>query len=140
MKIKQANSYALHALMYMVRHVTQLPVTVHAIAKAEGIPYRQLIKIFQTLSEAGIVKSVPDGQPGYFFAKPPSEISLYELIELIEGEPIFRECFMNHCDCKTSSEQCQIYALWKQATASVAKKLSEITLENISWGHPEHRF
>ena len=37
MKIKQATAYALHAMMYMVRHVTQLPVTSVAIAKAEGI-------------------------------------------------------------------------------------------------------
>jgi Rrf2 family protein len=140
MKIKQSNSYALHALMYMVRHSTQGSVTIQTIAKAEGIPYRQLVSIFQTLSEAGIVRTAPTGQSGYVFAKPPSKISLYELIELLEGEPIFDECFMNHCDCKISSDQCQIYALWKQATATIAKKLSEITLETVTWGHPEHYF
>lgn len=140
MKIKQANSYALHALMYMVRHATQLPVTVHAISKAESIPYRQLAGLFRLMAEAGIVKAADSSQSGYVFAKPPSQVSLLELFELIEGEPIFNECFMKHCDCKANVEDCQIYASWKKATASVARQLSEITIENAAWGHPDHRF
>jgi Rrf2 family protein len=140
MKIKLANSYALHALMYMVRHITQLPVTVHTISKAEGIPYRQLVNIFHILAESGIVKNASSGQSGYVFAKSPSEITLLELFELVEGEPIFHNCFMDHCDCKATAENCKIYASWKQATASIADKLSKITLENAAWGHPEHHF
>ena len=37
MKLKKATSYALHALMYMVRHLTQLPVNLEAISKTEGM-------------------------------------------------------------------------------------------------------
>ena len=140
MKIKQANSYALHALMYMVRHATQLPVTAHAISKAEGIPYRQLANIFKLLAEAGIVKMTDNGHAGYVFAKPPSQVTLLELFQLIEGEPIFDECFMKHCDCKATPEDCSIYDAWKKATASVARKLSEITIEKAAWAHPEHYF
>ena len=140
MKIKKANSYALHALMFMVRHVTQLPVTVHAIAKAEGIPYRQLMTIFRMLEEAGIVKAANSGQVGYVFDRSPSEVSLLELFQLIEGEPIFDECFMDHCDCKSASEDCSIYATWKKATTSIARQLSEITLETAAWNHPDHHF
>ena len=140
MKIKQSNSYAMHALMYMVRHATQLPVTVYAISKAEGIPYRQLVNLFQLLAAAGIVKTMDNGQPGYTFKRSPTEVTLLELFELIEGGSIFHECFMNHCDCKATPDKCKIYSSWRQATASVEKKLSEITLENAAWGHPEHYF
>ena len=140
MKIKQANSYALHALMYMVRHMTQGPTTVQAIAKAESIPYRQLVPIFKQLTEAGIVKASDTVQSGYVFAKPPVTISLLELFELIEGEPIFNECFMKHCDCKENVKDCVIYASWKKATAAVTRQLSEISIESAAWGHPEHRF
>ena len=140
MKIKQTNSYALHALMYMVRHATQLPVTLHAISKAEGIPYRQLVSIFKLLSEAGIVKNADNSQSGYVFARPPAKVSLLELFELIEGEPIFEECFMKHCDCKATAENYNLYAAWEKATASISRQLSEITIENAAWGHPEHYF
>ena len=38
MKVSKTAAYSLHALMYMVRHITQLPATTNTIAKAEGIP------------------------------------------------------------------------------------------------------
>ncbi|MHC4335521.1 MAG: RrF2 family transcriptional regulator [Planctomycetota bacterium] len=85
MKIAQAGAYALHALMYMVRHSTELPVTTGTIAKAEGIPPGYLAKIFQRLVKAGIVRSVRGRKRGYVFARPPEEIGLLELFEVIEG-------------------------------------------------------
>ena len=54
MKVTKSTAYALHALMYMVRHNTQLPVTTATVAKAEGIPSDYLAKIFQQLVKAGI--------------------------------------------------------------------------------------
>ena len=47
MKVSQASAYALHALMYMVRHRTQLPVTSSTIAKSEGIPSGYLAMLKQ---------------------------------------------------------------------------------------------
>ncbi|MDH4203212.1 MAG: Rrf2 family transcriptional regulator [Phycisphaerae bacterium] len=140
MKIKQANSYAMHALMYMVRHITQGPVTIWTIAKAENIPYRQLVSIFKLLTNAGIVKPADSGKSGYVFARPPGKVSLLELFQLVEGEPVFDECFMKHCDCQATADSCEIYATWKKATASVERQLSEITIESVAWGHPEHYF
>ena len=130
----------MHALMFMVRHITQGPVTIQAIAKAERIPYRQLVGIFKLLSEAGIVKTSDTVQSGYVFARPPSQISLLEIFERIEGKPIFEECFMKHCECEASVKTCKIYASWKKATASVQRQLSEITIESAAWSHPEHHF
>ncbi len=61
MKISKATAYSLHAMMYMVRHVTQLPATTNTIAKAEGIPVGYLAKIFQKLVKAGLVKAGKEG-------------------------------------------------------------------------------
>jgi hypothetical protein len=58
MKIRKSAAYALHALMYMVRHNTQLPATTATIAKAEGIPLNYLAKIFQQLVKAHLIKAV----------------------------------------------------------------------------------
>ena len=58
MKLSKGTAYALHALMYIVRHITQLPISVTAIAKAEGIPSGQLARVFVKLETAGLVKKV----------------------------------------------------------------------------------
>jgi Rrf2 family protein len=126
--------------MYMVRHSTQLPVPLSMIAKAEGISLSQLTKIFHLLTEAGFVARSDNGRSGYSFARPPHELTLLELFELIEGHTLFGECFMKHCDCGGTLENCDIYEQWHQATRSISKKLAETTIQDAAWRHPEHYF
>ncbi len=59
MKVSKASAYGLHALMYMVRHLTQLPATVETMAQAEGIPTGYLGRILQQLARAGWFVSSP---------------------------------------------------------------------------------
>ncbi len=47
MKISKVAAYSLHALMYMVRHSTVLPVTADTVAKTKGIPFGYLAKILK---------------------------------------------------------------------------------------------
>lgn len=140
MKVKQATSYALHAMMYMVRHVTQLPVTTGTIAKAEGISPGYLSKIFHQLAKADLVKATSERKKGYLFAKPAEDISLLELFEAVEGGPLFNECFMSHCQCGGTPQNCRIYATWRNAMKKVADYLAETSLVTAAWNHPDHRF
>jgi Rrf2 family protein len=140
MKVKQATAYALHSLIYMIRHVTQPPVSVGTIAKAEGIPAAYLAKIFQKLTKANIVKTSNGSQRGYVFAREPKEIMLLELFELIEGGPLFDECFMKHCNCGGTVANCSIYSAWSKATKEMKDFLAKTNLETAAWSHPEHRF
>lgn len=89
MTVSKASVYGLHALMYMVRHVTQLPATVEAIAKTEGIPARDLRKVLRRLARAGVVALVRGRESGYVFARAPEEIAPKEVWEALEGEPPF---------------------------------------------------
>ena len=140
MKVSKATAYALHALMYMIRHITQLPATTSTIAKAEGIPPGYLAKIFQRLVKAGFVRAVRGQNRGYVFARPPEEISLLELFEVIDGGPLFDDCLLRHCDCGGTPENCYIYAQWVSATKKINQLLAETSLVTAAWSHPEHRF
>ena len=140
MKVKKSAAYALHALMYMVRHSTQLPATTDTIAKAEGIPPNYLAKIFQQLVKARFVKAVKSKNRGYVFARAPEEISLLELFETIEGSPLFDDCFLRHCECGGTKENCRIFSVWINATKRVKEILEETTVAVAAWNHPEHRF
>ena len=140
MKVSKATAYALHALMYMVRHSTQLPVTTSTIAKGEGIPPGYLAKLFQRLVKAGFVRAIKGRNKGYVFAKPPDEINILELLEAIEGKPLFDDCLLKHCECGGTPENCYIYAQWLSATRKIAELLSETTVVTAAWNHPEHRF
>lgn len=140
MKVKKATAYALHALMYMVRHATQLPITTNTIAKGEGIPPEYLAKIFQRLSKAHIVNGVKGRKKGHIFARPPEEISLLEIINSIEGESLFDDCPIRHCQCAGTPQNCHIYAQWISATREINALFEETSLATVAWNHPEHRF
>ncbi|OHB81235.1 MAG: hypothetical protein A2Z38_01420 [Planctomycetes bacterium RBG_19FT_COMBO_48_8] len=140
MKVKKSAAYALHALMYMVRHNTQLPATTAMIAKAEGIPSNYLAKIFQQLVKARFVKAVKSKNRGYVFARPPEEISLLELFETVEGSPLFDDCFLRHCQCGGTKDNCRIFSVWVNATKRIKEILEETTVAAATWSHPEHRF
>ncbi len=140
MKVKQATAYALHAMMYMVRHMTQLPATVETIARAEGIPSKYLAKIFRQLAGAGLITAASHRRKGYIFARDPEDISILELFEVIEGGPLFEDCFMRHCQCGGTHENCGIYSAWHKAMSQVADYLAETNLVTAAWTHPPHSF
>jgi Rrf2 family protein len=140
MKLKKATSYALHALMYMTRHLTQLPVNLETISKAEGIPQSYLSRIFQKLVKAGIVELATPRGKGYDFVNPPAQTNLLELFEVMEGSSLFKDCFMKHCKCGGTPDNCYIYAAWQKSTKKMAALLTETSLVDAAWNHPEHRF
>lgn len=140
MKISKATAYALHALMYMVRHITQLPATTNTIAKAEGIPAGYLAKIFQKLVKARLVRATRGHAKGYVFAKQPEEISLLELFEAVEGGHLFDDCLLRHCQCGGTPDNCYIYSQWLSTARRMSRILEETTLVTAAWNHPTHRF
>jgi Rrf2 family protein len=140
MKVKKSTAYALHALMYMARHITQLPVTTNTIAKGEGIPPEYLAKIFQRLSKAQIVKGVKGRKKGHVFARSPEDISLIEVINSMEGDSIFNDCPIRHCQCGGTPQNCYIFAQWINATRKIRTIFEETSLATVAWNHPEHRF
>jgi Rrf2 family protein len=138
-KLSKGAGYSLHALMYMVRHRTQLPLTVNHIARAEGIPPGTLSKQFQTLSKAGLIRALKGRDKGYVFAKPPEKITLLEIFETAEGHPLFEECLLKHCHCGGTPVNCRILEQWRKSTDQMTDLFSEISLTTAAWTHPEHR-
>ena len=66
------------------------PVRIRAIADEHGVPSRFLVQILLQLKGAGFVTSTRGASGGYQLVKPPDEISLGEVMNVIEGadEPI----------------------------------------------------
>jgi len=140
MKFSKRTAYALHALMYMVRHITQLPLSIGSIAKAEGIPQGQLARLFAQLMKAGLLKKVKGRHRGYVFSVEPEHISLLDLFEAIEDRPLFDDCLLKHCPCEGTTENCLIFAQWHEAAQKMKKVFSKTSVANAAWAHPEHRF
>ena len=68
------------------RYSTREPVRIRTIADEHGIPSRFLVQILLQLKGAGFVSSTRGASGGYQLAKPPGEVSLGEVMTVIEGQ------------------------------------------------------
>ena len=72
--------------MELARTGGSSPVPIGEIAKRRDIPVQFLESLFATLRRAGILQSQRGVRGGYTFARPAAEITVLEVVELLEGE------------------------------------------------------
>jgi Rrf2 family transcriptional regulator, cysteine metabolism repressor len=83
--ITTKSPYAVRALTELARRGGTAPVPIGEIARARDIPGQFLEGLFATLRRAGILQSQRGVKGGYSFARPPSEITVLEVVELLDG-------------------------------------------------------
>jgi Rrf2 family protein len=87
MKVSAKTEYACLAMLELATHYgSGEPVRIRAIADEHGIPSRFLVQILLQLKGAGYVASTRGASGGYQLIKPPDEISLGEVMTVIEGQ------------------------------------------------------
>jgi Rrf2 family cysteine metabolism transcriptional repressor len=97
LSITTKSPYAVKALTELGRQGGDSPVPIGELAKRRGIPVQFLEQLFAVLRRAGILKSQRGVKGGYSFAKEPSQITVLEIVELLDGplgggaEGIFEE-------------------------------------------------
>ncbi len=88
MKRSAKTEYACLAMIQLAsRFPSGQPVRIREIAEEHGIPSRFLVQILLQLKGAGLVTSVRGAAGGYRLARPPAEISLGDVVSVIEGPP-----------------------------------------------------
>jgi Rrf2 family protein len=87
MKLSAKTEYACLAMLELAHdYSTGEPVQIRRIADVHGIPSRFLVQILLQLKGASLVASTRGAAGGYRLARPPREITLGEVIEVMEGD------------------------------------------------------
>lgn len=88
--ITSKSPYALQALAELGRSGDGGPVPIGELARRRQIPVQFLEQLFATLRRAGVLRSQRGVKGGYTFARPPGQITVLEIVELLEG-PLGRD-------------------------------------------------
>ena len=83
--ITTKSPYALSALIELHRQGDCGPVPIAELARRREIPVQFLEQLFATLRRAGILRSQRGVKGGYTFARPATEVTVLELVELLDG-------------------------------------------------------
>ncbi len=87
--ITTKSPYALRALIELYRHGDG-PVPIAELARRGEIPVQFLEQLFATLRRSGVLRSQRGVKGGYSFARPATELTVLEIVELLDG-PLGRE-------------------------------------------------
>jgi FeS assembly SUF system regulator len=110
------------------------PEAVHRSAGLAGrlsIGPPTVSKILKTLARGGLVVSTRGAQGGYRLPRPPSAISVAEIIRAMEGPIGMTECSTTPGLCCQES-QCTVRANWVRVNRIVLDVLDGITLEQLN--------
>ena len=99
--ITTKSPYALQALAELGRS-GEGPIPIGELARRRDIPVQFLEQLFATLRRAGLLKSQRGVKGGYTFARPPGEITVLEVVELLEG-PLGRDATGIFADAATAA-------------------------------------
>lgn len=134
--ISTKSKYGIRALLYMGIKGLEVKVSIKEIAEEEGISGRYLEQIFSVLKQGNIVKSVKGASGGYVLAKEVKNITIKELIELLEKD-IY--CEIDEKSEIGSLENTLNEMLWKEYNNKLEIFFAELTLENLINKHKESK-
>jgi Rrf2 family protein len=85
LSITTKSPYALRALVELARAGADAPVPIGELARRRDIPVQFLEQLFAVLRRAGVLRSQRGVKGGYSFARPPGEVTVLEIVELLDG-------------------------------------------------------
>lgn len=103
------------------------------IAERTDIPLRFALKILRKLVCGGIVKSYKGVYGGYRLIAKAEELSMYDVIELVEGEYRFSRCLSEDysCNCGSDGLPCNYRSVFAKVTDMVKDYLKQQTFDKL---------
>ncbi len=136
MKISTKGQYGTRALLDLALHYGEGPLLIKDIAKRQGISQHYLEHIFIRLSAAGLVNSTRGAKGGFALAKPPAQIKISEVIQLMEGSLAPVQCVDDPKLCSRAAS-CVTRDIWADMKTAMSKVLESSTLQDLVERHSE---
>lgn len=100
------------------------------ISEQAVVSLRFTLKIMRKLVAADIVRSYKGAKGGYELSRAPGEVTLYQVIEAMEGPYRFSRCVGGDYDCNCgNASACRFYGVFDEVTRTVIERLSRVTFE-----------
>lgn len=130
MKLSTRCRYGIHAMFDLAQNVGNGPQAIREISARQLVPEQYLEQIIGALRREGFVTSVRGAQGGYMLARPPDEISIGELLRLLEGPVLMADCILDEAACPRSGK-CPSRQVWERLTGCINQMVDSITLGDM---------
>jgi Rrf2 family protein len=130
MKLSTRTRYGVRLMLELAMKSNKGQIFLKDIAREEAISEKYLSLIIIPLRGAGLVSSTRGAHGGYTLAKPPSEITIKDIVDVLEGDTCLVDCIKNPSACQRSS-RCASRDLWIKLSDRISQTLGSTTLEDL---------
>ncbi len=131
--------YGVRVMAHLAKSGGNSPISLGAIAEAEGLPLAYLEHLAARLRRAGLVQSRRGSRGGYSLARDAGAITMAEVVRALEGDIAPVECITAGADgalvCvregQTGHEPCPSKLLWTRVQGSIVRTLTDTTLADL---------
>lgn len=129
MKLSTKGRYGVKAMMDLAVHYGTQPISIKSISERQGISEYYLEQLFVPLRRAKLVKGVRGAQGGYILNRLPKEITILEIMDVLEGPVEISDCLeTDECDYL---DMCATRVLWQKIKDSINSVMAGITLQDM---------
>jgi Rrf2 family cysteine metabolism transcriptional repressor len=134
--LSQKAQYAVRASFELAKRYGAGPVKAASIAESQCIPHRFLENILGQLRQVGLVESVRGKEGGYRLARHPRQVSVGEVIRLIQGPLTAVDCVAAGSDNGAGREcalrtGCVLLPMWDKAHRAMMDVYDQTSLEDL---------
>jgi Rrf2 family iron-sulfur cluster assembly transcriptional regulator len=115
--------YALQAVTYLALHEEMGRVSIKDLSARLKISPSFLAKILQDLARKGLLASHRGPSGGFALARPAREISLFSIVEVIDGVGFTRDCVMGFPEC-SGEHPCAVHDNWGRLREEIQTMLA----------------
>ena len=135
MKISVKVDYACRVMAEMCRlHGSGTLAQIEHLARTEAVPANFLAQILGKLRTHGLITSRRGNQGGYILARPPEEISLYDILMAVEGQ-----CLHLSGNFHGRSGR-RLKQVWGEISGTLVEKTKSYTLNQLSTKNPSEMY
>ena len=129
MKLSTKGRYGVKAMVDLAIHYGESPISIKSISQRQGISEYYLEQLFSALRKAKLIKSIRGAQGGYVLNKLPDEITVDDIMEVLEGPIEISDCVegttCNNGNC------CATRLVWQKIKTSIEDVTTSVTLKDI---------
>ncbi len=109
----------------------QGPVMVREIAERQSLPATYLEQLMVLLRKAGLVSATRGAHGGYALARSPLDITVAEIVEVLEGPLDLVDC-PSGAGCCGQPQVCALCDLWQDAGKTLTEYFRGMTLAGLT--------
>lgn len=138
MRMSEGVEWTAHACVLLAALPAGVGLPANALAEFHALAPAYMAKHMQALTRAGVVESVRGARGGYRLARPASEISLWDIVEAIEGDERAFRCseIRQQGPCVGPQQDfrrpCDIFAAFGKAEALWRAELKAVSIGEIA--------